>query len=307
MPPESRHQQVLDLANPAAFAFILGRLDALLHEYPISYLKWDHNRDLVDAASTFGDRRRPGVHAQTLALYRLLDELRARHPDLEIESCASGGGRVDLGILQRTDRIWTSDCNDPLERQQIERWTGLLIPPELMGSHVGPTQSHTTGRHSDVSFRAGTAFFGHFGIEWDVTSADPAQREDLAAWISAYKEHRALLHTGRTVRADQVDPGGYVHGVVSTDGSEALFAYVQLATTTYAPSAALRLPGLDPDRRYRVRPLLPGPAPKVTGHGHPAWYRAKEVTLPGVVLSEIGLACPLLVPEQQLILHLRAE
>ena len=110
---------------------------------------------------------RPGVHGQTLAVYRLLDELRARHPGVEIESCASGGARVDLGILARTDRVWASDTNDALERQTIQRWTQLLLPPELVGSHVGPPRSHTTGRTHDLSFRGATALFGHFGIEWD--------------------------------------------------------------------------------------------------------------------------------------------
>lgn len=305
-PPLSRHQQVLDLANPQAWEHILQRLDALLGEYRISYLKWDHNRDLVDAASSFSGQRRPGVHAQTLALYRLLDELRTRHPGVEIESCSSGGGRVDLGILQRTDRIWASDCNDPLERQQIERYTGLVVPPEMIGSHVGPPRSHTTSRTVDLSFRAGTALFGHFGIEWDIASASPAERAELAAWIAVYKQHRALLHSGRTVRGDQVDGAALVRGVVSADGEQALFACVQLATTTYAPPAPLRLPGLDPDRDYRVRPLLPGTAPAVTGHSDPAWYTAEEVTLPGSVLEQVGLAAPLLEPQQLLILHLSA-
>ena len=88
----------------------------MLKEYPIDYLKWDHNRDLVEAG-TQPDGGRPGVHAQTLAFYRLLDELRAAHPGLEIESCSSGGGRVDLGVLERTDRVWVSDNIDPHDRQ----------------------------------------------------------------------------------------------------------------------------------------------------------------------------------------------
>ena len=161
LPPEWRRQQVLDLANPDCFAYLLERLDALLGEYDIAFLKWDHNRDLVEAR----------VHAQTLAVYRLLDELRARHPGVEIESCASGGGRVDLGILERTDRVWASDSNDALERQAIQRWTGLLLAPELVGAHVGPPRAHTTGRTHDLSFRVATALFGHFGFEWDVSAA----------------------------------------------------------------------------------------------------------------------------------------
>lgn len=124
-PLRFRRQQVLDLSHPEAFGYVLERLDALVTQYGIDYLKWDHNRDLIDAG------HRPGgeavVHAHTLAVYDLIDELKRRHPGLEIESCASGGGRVALGILARTDRIWASDCNDALERQQINRWTGLLV------------------------------------------------------------------------------------------------------------------------------------------------------------------------------------
>ena len=101
-PVPSPHQQVLNLGIPECYAHIRDALFAILAEYDIAYLKWDHNRDLVDAGSHPDGH--PGVHAQTLAVYRLLDELRAAHPRLEIESCSSGGGRVDLGILQRTDR-----------------------------------------------------------------------------------------------------------------------------------------------------------------------------------------------------------
>ena len=112
-----RHQHVLDLANPEAAAHVEGQISALVGEYGIDFIKWDHNRDLHEAVRTdAGGVDRPAVHAQTLAFYGLLDRLRAAHPDLEIESCSSGGARVDLGVLARTDRIWTSDCNDALER-----------------------------------------------------------------------------------------------------------------------------------------------------------------------------------------------
>ena len=143
--PAIRHQHVLNLAHPDAWQFIFDRIDELVEQYEIDYIKWDHNRELHEASRQDADGR-AGVHAQTVALYRMLDALRAKHPTLEIESCASGGGRVDLGILQRADRIWASDCNDPVERQQIQRWTGQLVPPELVGSHVGAAESHTTRR-----------------------------------------------------------------------------------------------------------------------------------------------------------------
>ena len=190
--PPWRHQQALDITIPEAYAYILERLDALLSEYDIAFLKWDHNRDLVTP-----------THEQTLATYRLLDELRARHPGVEIESCSSGGARVDLGILARTDRVWASDTNDALERQNIQRWTQLLLPPELVGSHVGPPRAHTTGRTHDLSFRAATALFGHFGIEWDIASASDEERTELAEWIARYKRvaRAAAQRRGRARRS----------------------------------------------------------------------------------------------------------
>ncbi|WP_163508687.1 alpha-galactosidase [Fodinicola acaciae] len=307
MPAEMRNQQVLDIGNPAAYAHIFQRLDALLAENDISFLKWDHNRDLVDAGQSGGDpHNRAGVHRQTLAIYRLLDELRARHPGVEIESCSSGGARIDLEILRRTDRVWASDCNDALERQAIQRWTGLLLPPELIGAHVGPTTSHTTGRVHSLSFRATTATFGHPGMEWDIASASAEDQEALRSWVSFVKQRRDLLHSGDVVHADYPDPAGWVHGVVATDRSSALFAYVQMASTPYEKPLPATLPGLDPDRRYRVTAVYPAGKPGAVQRFQPAWLDAGELTLPGRVLASIGVALPTLQPEQALLLEVTA-
>ncbi|MEJ5946676.1 alpha-galactosidase [Pseudokineococcus basanitobsidens] len=297
----SRGQQVVDLGNPEAYAYVLERLDSLLTEYDISYVKWDHNRDVLDAGS--GPVRAAGVHAQTLAVYALLDELRRRHPDVEVESCSSGGLRVDLGILERTDRVWGSDVIDPLERQQIQRWTTQLLPPELVGSHVGAPRSHTTGRTHDLSFRAGTALFCSFGVEWDVSSASPAEREELGRWVSLYKEVRGLLRTGAVVRADADDPAAALHGVVAADGSQALYALVQLTTPLTSVPGRLRLPGLRPDARYRVTAQAPGDVPRF--RGAPVPWLADGVELPGSVLSTAGVRAPALDPEQLLLLRVQ--
>jgi alpha-galactosidase len=300
LPPSSRHQQVLDLGHADAYAYILQRLDALLSEYAIGYLKWDHNRDLIDAGHC--PRGEAGVHAQTLALYRLLDELRARHPGVEIESCSSGGGRVDLGILERTDRVWASDCIDALERQQIQRWTTQLLPPELIGSHVGSPVSHSTGRRHTVDFRAGSALFGHFGIEWDLTSAPAEERERLARWVRLYKQLRGLLHSGTVVRADHPDPALWVHGVVATDVSRAVYALVATATTVWSPPGRVRLPGLDPDAVYQVTPLPPGDRIEGPGESELPWW-STGVRLSGRALAEVGLQAPVLFPERLVLLQ----
>ncbi|WP_031506142.1 alpha-galactosidase [Streptomyces megasporus] len=304
LPGAARHQQVLDLARPEAFAYILERLDELLTAYPISYLKWDHNRDLVEAGHR--PTGRAGVHGQTLAVYRLMDELRRRHPGVEIESCSSGGGRVDLEILQRTDRVWVSDCIDALERQRIQRWTNVLIPLELMGTHVGSDTAHTTGRRHPIDFRAGTALFGHFGIEWDLTAASPKDLARLGEWVALHKELRGLLHTGTAVHADHPDPACRLHGVVAEDGSEAVYALVATASSELYPPGPVRLPGLDPEAVYHVRPQAPGDLPDGNAHhwgAHLPWWTPEGVRLPGRVLDSAGLQAPVLYPERLVLLR----
>lgn len=298
-PPAWRHQQVLDLARPEAFELVLARLDALLSEYAIAYLKWDHNRALIEA----GHLGRAGVHVQTLAVYALLDQLRARHPGVEIESCSSGGARVDLGILERTDRVWASDTNDALERQHLQRWTQLVLPPELVGAHVGPPHAHTTGRRQDLSFRLATALFGHAGIEWDVAAAAGGDRWGLQQWIALYRDLRPLLHTGTVVHGDHPDPAALVHGVVAEDAADAVFAYVQLAASAATRPALVRLPGLAPERRYRLTSPAPAGPPWAMQRTAPAWLAAGETVLPGRVLESVGVVVPILGPEQALLLR----
>ena len=259
-PVQERNQLVLDLSRPEVFDYLLEHIDAVLTAYDIGYVKWDHNRDLVDAGSA-PRAGAPGVHAQTVAFYRLLDELRARHPQVEWESCASGGGRVDLEVLARTERIWVSDMTDALSRQRIQRWTGQLVPPEYQGAHISAEVSHQTGRQVPLPFRVATAFFGHFGIEWDLTEADEAQRQHIAAWIELYKQHRGLLHTGRVVRLDTPpEETLWVHGVVAQDRSAAIIALVQLDDPVHNRQGPVRIPGLDPERAYVVSRIDPHPS-----------------------------------------------
>jgi alpha-galactosidase len=302
LPPAARSQQVLDLHNPAAYGYVLGRLDTLLTENDIAYLKWDHNRDLVEAGHPGSGRA--GVHDQTLAAYRLLDELRARHPGVEIESCSSGGGRVDLEILERTDRIWASDCIDAHERVMIQRWTSLLVPLELMGSHLGAATSHTTHRTLPLATRAASALFGHFGIEWDLTAVPPDELESVSAWVALYKSVRGLLHTGTLVHGDVADPAYSLTGVVGE--SDALFALTATATSVSYPPGVVTLPGLDPDRAYHVRPQPPGDVPDGNAAAWGAalpWCTPDGVRISGRALATSGLRLPVLYPDRVLLVR----
>src|SRR5690606_2533654 len=307
LPLESRHQQVLNLTEPGAYAHVRDQLVAVLEAHQISYLKWDHNRDLLEASTRATGRA--AVHEQTLAAYRLMDELRAVRPGLEIESCSSGGARIDLAVLEHTDRVWVSDCIDPLERQQMNRWTSQLIPLELMGSHVASGRSHTTGRLHTLGFRAHSALMGHLGIEWDLGAASAQELTELRAWIALYKEQRELLFTGELVRADRGESPLWLQGVVSEDRGRALFALSTVGRADTSQHPRRQLPGLDPEAAYRLRPVLPsGPPSHLTS---PPWLARAlaegSVLLPGAVLTTSGLAAPLLDPEQGLMLSLTRE
>jgi len=289
VPPLQRHQLVLDLTRTEVAAYLLERISKLLSEYPIDYVKWDCNRDIIDAGS--GARAgAPAAHQQTVAVYALLDELRRRYPAVEWESCAAGSGRVDLAMLERVQRIWTSDMTDALARQSIQRWTGQLVPPEYLGAHVSAPSSHQTGRHMPLSLRGATALFAHFGIEWDITQASQEELAELGQWIQLYKRCRRLIHSGRVVRLDTPDDTAWMYGVISSDRSAALMSYVQLDEPRNDQPAAMRVPGLDPLRRYRVTEVTPSARlPRREGLAD-AGLPGVEVS--GAALAEIGLAIP---------------
>ncbi|WIB70021.1 alpha-galactosidase [Curtobacterium sp. MCBD17_026] len=287
LPARSRDQQVLNLAIPEAFDHVLERMTAIIGEYAVDAVKWDHNRDLVEAGFPGGGA---AVHEQTLAAYRLMATLGERFPSLEIESCSSGGGRVDLGVIEHTARVWVSDDIDPLERQQMHRWTQQLLPPELLGSHIASGRNHTTGRVHDLAFRAGTALVGHLGIEWDLARATADESAALTEWIALYRDLRPLLHGGDLVRSDEVDDARLVYGTVAPDRQQAVFFLASIGRSEVSGTGRVTFRDLDPDTAYRVDPV-------VIGDGHdlvrPDWWSGPRV-FSGRVLGTVGLQPPLM-------------
>ncbi|NQY56525.1 MAG: alpha-galactosidase [Ilumatobacteraceae bacterium] len=299
-PVLGRNQLVLDITRDDAFAHVLGQLDALLVDHDIAYVKWDMNRPLV-APATSGA---PGTRRHTLALYRLFDELRERHPNVEFESCAGGGGRIDLEILRRTERVWASDCIDPLERQAIQRGLSMLLPPEVVGAHIGAPRAHTTQRTSRTSFRTATALFGHLGVECDIGAQTPGEQARIAEAIALYRRFRPLIHAGDVVRFDTED-SVMAHGAYAADRGEALVSFAQLTRSQQQVPARWLLPGLPFDARYTIRRIdLPG---EVLGmaFSQPAWWAAGEpLVLTGRQLALHGLQPPVLHPETAVLVHL---
>ena len=297
-PPLWRNQLVLDLGHEGAFNHVLEQTSAVLGAHNIAYIKWDHNRVLVDA----GHLGSAGVRRQTQAIYKLFAELKKRHSGLEIESCASGGGRIDLGVIDLVDRFWTSDNNDALERQTIQRWTAQVIAPELLGTHIGPTHGHQTGRTLELSMRATTALFGHAGIEWNITEASPEERKNLASWAKYYKDNRAHLHSGKMIRVDYPETHAYLHGVTAHNLSRATFAYVQLTPTVAVHPAPLKFPGLDQNANYSVKAVFPAGKPRYMLISPPEWMSG--VSMSGSALAKIGVTAPILAPANAFLIEI---
>lgn len=298
----ARNQLVLDLARAEVSDHLFAALDALLNELPVSYLKWDHNRDLALAGGADG---RAAYRRQTLAAYRLIDRLRAAHPAVEIEACAGGGGRIDAGIIARTHRFWTSDCLDALERLSIHRGFLQFMPPEIMGAHVGAAPSHATGRVQSIDFRAAAALPGHFGVELDVRKLGDADRAALASWIARYKSLRRLLHGGETWLGEAGDRIFWqAHGSAL---EAAVFVY-RTAPASDRQAPPLRLPMLDPSRVYKLRILAAA--------GHFPFRPQRRLVFEalngegarfdGAWLIEAGLPLPPLPAEGALILYCSA-
>jgi alpha-galactosidase len=303
-PVMGRTQLVLDLGRPEVRDYLFNQMSAVLGAYPISYVKWDHNREIIHGATIGGQA---GVHQQTEGFYDLLRRLREAHPTVEIESCSSGGGRIDFKVLDYCHRFWASDCNDALERQSIQRGFGYVFPPEYMGAHIGGEKSHTTQRKQSLAFRMATAFFGHLGIEWNILNATDDERAALAEAITAHKTHRGLLHSGKAIRLDHDNPSIVAHGVIALDQSEALISVATLASTDSLIIERLQVPGLAPEQTYRVAVLALGGGITGASRVQTQWMTASEpLTLTGRQLAVLGVQPPPLNPEQALLLHLSA-
>jgi alpha-galactosidase len=194
--PTMRNQLVLDLALPPVRAHLFETIRALLAAHPIGYIKWDFNRDLFPPT-------RDGMavsHRRTQALLMLLDEVRAAFPQVQIETCSSGGARLDLGILARTHRVWPSDNTDPLSRLRILRWQALASPLEVLGSHVAGNPNPSSGRSHPMGLRCAVALFGWMGVEADPGRLAPDEQATLRRAIALWKDWRAELGAPELVR-----------------------------------------------------------------------------------------------------------
>jgi alpha-galactosidase len=296
---EARQQLVLDLSQPDVVAHLFNAISSLLSAHPITYLKWDMNRDIHQAGNAEG---RHAPHVQTRALYTLLAHIKQAFPRVCIETCASGGGRADLGILEYTSRVWPSDTNDALDRLRVQKGFQNLFPPELMGSHVGPSPCHITGRQHSMAFRAGVAFWGHMGVEADVRQLSDTDRQVLSKAIALHKHHRELIHGGGYQVVDR-PPGEKAWMAIAPDHAQALAALAVLETPATPFPSRYRFIGLEPDRQYELKLVWPGNLRALQKNHRDA---LTGTHWSGDWLMSVGLSLPILQPESLLIYHLQA-
>ena len=300
----SRTQLVLDLTRSDVSDYIFAKIDAVLSDHAVSYIKWDMNRDLTHAGGRDG---RAKIAAQTRAVYALMDRIHSAYPQVEIESCASGGGRIDYGVLARTQRVWTSDCTDALERLEIQRGASLFLPPEILGSHISASPNHQTGRRHSLAFRAIVAMAYHLGVELNPLDLTDAERTELGLYINTHKRLRPLLHApGANFRLEPID-GRYVWGAASTGKIVVIVA--QGAQMIGEQPAPLRLPELVTrfGGTWRIASIIPAePDFILTSEGQKRLL-AGDVGISLADAGVVGLRLPMLRPESALLIELEPQ
>ncbi len=278
-----RQQKALNMALPDVRDFIFDRMAKILSDHEIDYIKWDHNRVLPmpDASQTRGS-------------YALIDRLRTAFPHVEIESCASGGGRIDFGILNRTHRVWLSDSNDALERLRIQHNAALFLPSVVTGSHVGPRHCHTSGRIFDISYRAWVAAQRHMGFEMDPRELDAREETVLTEVTSWYKLNRDWMHRADILRLDSADPAVIAEQQLAADGSRFVVFNGVADTSAQIAPRPLRLTRLDPNARYKTHLLNRASAPGLS-RGTPV-IKERAIETSGAWLMSQGLTLPCGLP-----------
>lgn len=243
-----RRQYVLDFSRKEVVDYIYEMVEKLIGESKISYIKWDMNRNITECFSAgYGAEQQGEIfHRYILGLYDLYDRLNKRFPQILFESCASGGGRFDPGLLYYAPQCWTSDDTDAVERQKIQYGTSYAYPLSSMGAHVSITPNHQLNRSTPLKTRSDVAAFGAFGYELDLARLTDEERGLVKEQIRFVKKYRKLIHTGVFYRLLSPFEGNFTAWmVVSEDKKQAIVAYFKILNDVNSAFRRLYLKGLD--------------------------------------------------------------
>ena len=285
-----RAQYVLDISINEVQEYLFERIDSILNEYPIEYIKWDHNRVLPYPDAS-----------QTRALYSLLDRIRESHSGLEIETCSSGGGRIDYGILEHTQRVWLSDSNDALERLRIQHEALLWLPIHVTGSHVGPKVCHTSGRELPMSFRAWVAAQRHMGFEMDPKELSTEDKVILKSVTQWWKKNREWMMSANILRLPCIDKTVIAEIQVNLQGDHFVVFAGQSSASELSSSVPLVLDGLDSKSMYNIS-VHNKKEIKSLGKSDEGLMN-KNLMLSGQFLMTKGLQLPKMFPANMLVIE----
>ncbi|MGG1612187.1 alpha-galactosidase [Paenibacillus phoenicis] len=252
---EARDQLVLDMSRSDVRQYLYERLSAIFSTVPITYVKWDMNRNMTEIGSAVSPAERQGevAHRYMLGLYELLERLTSEFPHILFESCSGGGGRFDPGMLYYMPQTWTSDDTDAAERLKIQYGTSIVYPVSTMGAHVSAVPNHQVERTTPLTFRGDVAMSGNFGYELDLTRFTEEEKETAKRQIALYKEIRGLVQQGDLYRLQSPFEGNETAWMfVSPDQSEALLFYFRVLAEPNGPLRTVKLQGLDPAKDYEV-------------------------------------------------------
>lgn len=252
---QARKQLILDLSREEVCDYVIKAVCDVLESAPISYVKWDMNRNMTEVGSLGlpAERQREVAHRYILGLYRVMNEITSRFPEVLFESCSGGGGRFDPAILQYMPQTWTSDDTDAIERLKIQFGTSLVYPNASISCHVSAVPNHQVHRITPIETRGIVAMSGNFGYELDVTKFTAEEKETVKEQIALYKEVRETIQFGDLYRLVSPFENNEVAWMfVAKNKQEIVVNYVKQYAEANVGFASLKLVGLDAEAQYEV-------------------------------------------------------
>lgn len=252
---QARKQLILDLSRDEVCDAVIKMLTDVLKSAPISYVKWDMNRNMTEIGSSIlpAKKQKEVAHRYMLGLYKILENITSNFPNILFESCSGGGGRYDGGMLYYMPQTWTSDDTDAIERLKIQEGTSLVYPPSSMGSHVSEVPNHQVGRMTPLHTRGVVAMAGSFGYELDITKMNDEEKKEVKKQVEFYKNIRSTVQYGDLYRLKNTTSGNEVAWMnLSKDKNNIVVSYVKKYAEPNVLPKRLKLKALDKDVLYKV-------------------------------------------------------
>ena len=252
---EARKQLILDLSREEVCDAVIEMLTNVLKSAPISYVKWDMNRNMTEIGSPAwpAKKQKEVAHRYMLGLYKILENITTNFPNILFESCSGGGGRFDGGMLYYMPQTWTSDDTDAIERLKIQEGTSLVYPASTMGSHVSAVPNHQVHRITPLHTRGVVAMAGSFGYELDITKMTDEEKEEVKSQVKFYKNIRKTIQFGDLYRLKSAfDSNEAAWMNISKDGNNLVVSYVKKYAEANVLPKRLKLKALDENSLYEI-------------------------------------------------------